>query len=483
MIQALSDLALQRASALALLAALAGGAIGCSSGSDEAPATGPATGPEPEPEPAADFSIRSATRAPVLIEGDSDGLVLPITLERDAGHDTPVSLRLEGEDESAIAFVTHAFDTDTIATDDSEAQLTLRLDIADRSIMPGARRFFVVASDGERTVRTRLDVTIEPVDAPDVYLLIGQSNMVGSSGGGTRRSGPGEPDEPNERVKQLNVTGNDPFVLFAEPAAYSSREANVTAGPPIVVAQDPLHEPLNTERESDKGADYIGLGLTFGKRALADTTRDVVLVPAAWGGSAFCDNENDPMGHWNPDDSDNPALGNTLLFDRAVLRANIALEESGGILRGILWHQGESDANLPCAMVYGENLQRLAGALRTRIQPDRRGAALRTADAPIPFIAGTMSRGVVNSDNDYSFDTYNEAKRIIDEVHREVRSVVTHSDVSIHDDLVPDEGFACGSGDCIHFGPDALREMGSRYHAALGRAFDELSDESRASPP
>jgi len=60
---------------------------------------------------------------------------------------------------------------------------------------------------------------------------------------------------------------------------------------------------------------------------------------------------------------------------------------------------------------------------------------------------------------------------------------VTHSDVSIHDDLVPDEGFACGSGDCIHFGPDALREMGSRYHAALGRAFDELSDESRASSP
>ena len=418
----------------------------------------------------AGFALSGATANAVLVEGDDGGLTLPLGVTRSAGATAPITLRLEAASEADVAAVTHAFDDTTLDAGESEARLTLRLDIADRSILPGSRRFFVVASDGTYQTRTAIDVAVEPVDAPDVYLLIGQSNMVGSSGDGTRDASPGGPDEPDPRVRQLNVTANDPSGPFATAAAYTSPEANVV-GDPIVLAEDPLHVPRSVDRPSGKGFEYIGLGLTFGKRALADTSREVVLVPAAWSGSAFCDNDNGPVGQWNARPTpDTPVLGNTLLFDRALLRVDTALAASGGILRGILWHQGESDSNTPCAALYAENLARLARELRTRIAPDRRGPALRGPDAPIPFVVGTMSRGV-DAKGDYSYESYNSAKRVVDAVHRDVAALIPHSAVSVHDDLTPANGYPCGYGDCIHFGARALREMGVRYHAALDRAL------------
>jgi len=453
--------------ALALCALLAA----CGGGGSDSPPTDPQPGPILPAEPSApsgNFTLRSSVGSPVLVEGGPD-LVVPLTLERLNGHDTEVTLSIAGATEADVARVTHTFDTTTLGEERGEARVTLRLDIADRSIMPGARRFYVIASDGESNSRYVLDVDVEPVDAPDVYLLVGQSNMVGSSGDGTRDAAPGGPDEPHPRVLQLNVTDNDASGIFDEPAAFTNPEANVVDAP-IVLAEDPLHVPRDPSRGGDKGFEYIGPGLTFGKSALADTTRNVVLVPAAWSGSAFCDNENDPLGQWNAEPSEASVLGNTLLFDRALLRADIALAESGGILRGILWHQGESDANLPCATLYADNLAKLARGFRSRIAPDLRGPALRTPDAPIPFVVGTMSRGFVDSSDDYR--VFNDAKQLIDDTHKAVTDFIPHSAVIVLDDLVPENGYPCGSGDCIHFGPRALREMGVRYHAALGRALE-----------
>lgn len=414
------------------------------------------------------FTLRSTTPNLVLVEGDNSGLSIPLALERRNGHSVPVSLSLQGKTGADIAFVTNSFDRLEIGPDANSAQATLRLAIADRPILPQTRDFIVIATDGESTSRTEVRVDVEPVDAPDVYLLVGQSNMVGSSGEGTRRAGPGQEDEPNARVQQLNVIRNDPFEIFTSDAAYTSPEINFP-GQAVVIAEDPLHVEADPERESGgKGFDYIGLGLTFGKTALADTSRNVVLVPAAWSGSAFCDNDGGPRGQWNARPTSEAVLGNTLLFDRALLRIDRALAETGGILRGILWHQGESDANIPCAELYADNLELLASDFRTRIAPDRRGAALRRADAPIPFIVGTMSRGI-DERGDYS--EYNSAKETIDQVHRNVGNLIPNAAVSIHDDLVPANGYACGQGECIHFGPQALREMGRRYYGALTDAL------------
>jgi len=459
--------------ALALCALLAA----CGGGGSDSPPTDPQPGPILPAEPSApsgNFTLRSSVGSPVLVEGGPD-LVVPLTLERLNGHDTEVTLSIAGATEADVARVTHTFDTTTLGEERGEARVTLRLDIADRSIMPGARRFYVIASDGESNSRYVLDVDVEPVDAPDVYLLVGQSNMVGSSGDGTRRADPGAPDERNDRVRQLNVPPNDGFSLFTDAEDFRSPEL-ASVGVPIVTAEDPLHVPAREGGEAGKGFEYIGLGLTFGKTALADTTREVVLVPAAWSGSAFCDNDAGPPGQWNARPTDVAALGNTWLFDRAVLRADKALAESGGILRGILWHQGESDAKEECAPLYADNLELLAEELRRRIAPDARGPALRTANAPIPFVVGTMSRGDDERGPDYS--ELSPPKALIDQVHRSIADRVAYSAVSIHDDLVPANGYPCGQGDCIHFGAEALREMGRRYHAALEEALAAPGDDA-----
>ena len=415
----------------------------------------------------APFSVLGPAEVPRLVEGD-DGLDIALSIRREAGRAGPLTLSIEGASAADVADLSGAPTSWTLSPDAERTLFTLRLDIADAPILPGQRRFVISASDGVHTARTSLTVEVEPVDAPDVYLLIGQSNMVGSSGEGSRQAAPGGPDAPNPRIRQLNVVSNDPFGAFAEDGAYRSPEQNIVA-PTLVVAQDPLHVPSPEGDAFVKGSASVGLGLSFAKRALGATSRDIVLVPAAWSGSAFCASENGPRGQWNPVAGGDPALGNTLLFERALLRTNAALAESGGILRGILWHQGESDANGVCAPLYADNLARLAGELRRRIAPDRRGPALRTSDAPIPFVVGTMSRG---TDERGDFSEFPPAKQTIDTAHRAVPERVPHAAVSVHDTLIPANGYPCGTQDCIHFGAEALREMGRSYHAALRRALE-----------
>ncbi len=57
-----------------------------------------------------------------------------------------------------------------------------------------------------------------------------------------------------------------------------------------------------------KGGTIVGLGLSFAKTALADTTQRIYLVPAAWGASGFCKGAGDLLA-WNAGSSSNSALG------------------------------------------------------------------------------------------------------------------------------------------------------------------------------
>lgn len=398
-----------------------------------------------------------------LVEGAESPLFIPVELDRIDGFDGAVDVRLEGQTGADTNNLIARYTNTPITAGGESGGVLLNLAIGDLPLLPHTRSLVVIASTGETEARIPIDITVEPVDAPDVYLLVGQSNMTGSPLPGTRDAGPGGADESNPRVLQLNVSGNDPFGLFADAASFTDIADNV-AFPAIVVAEDPLHIPRGPEGPDGaaKPEDFIGLGLSFGKLAAMDTTRDVVLVPAAWGGSAFCDNPGGPLGQWNADAGTADGLGNTLLFDRALTRVNAALAETGGILRGILWHQGESDANEVCAPLYQENLTRLIGAMRSRIASDARGPELRRADANIPFVVGTLSRGDDVAD-------FSAAKEQVDQTLRNMPNVVNNVGLSIHDDLVP-PAFPCGTDGCIHFGAEALREMGRRYYQALRSA-------------
>ncbi|MFK7853098.1 MAG: sialate O-acetylesterase [Granulosicoccus sp.] len=419
-----------------------------------------------DPPPTGDFELRSLSNDLTLIEGDEAGVSIPLAISRQNGHSTPVSLSLSGVSTEDTAFITSSFTRLTLTPNADESQALLTLSIADLPIRQQQRDFRITATDGTDTDEMLVRINVEPVDAPDVYLLVGQSNMVGFSGDGTRQAFPGGADEPHPRIKQLNVSKNDRETLFLTASDFTSSALNIVE-PSIVTAEDPLHIPIDASNTSGKPLEYIGLGLSFAKRALADTTRDIILVPAAWSGSAFCTNENGPNGQWNAQPSPNSNLGNTWLFDRALTRANLALEETGGILRGILWHQGESDANDRCAPLYAENLERVVRQLRLRIDADRRGEELRRSDSNIPFIVGTMSRGV---DERGDLSTFLPSKQIIDDAHRNLPNMVNWVGLSNHDDLIPSNGFPCGNTTCVHFGPGALREMGRRYYEALKRS-------------
>lgn len=416
--------------------------------------------------PTGDFELRALSNDLTLVEGDESGVSIPLTLSRKNGHSTAVSLSITGVSDADIAFISSSFTRLTLTPNADVSQATLKLSIANLPLMPQQRDFRITASDGVDSDEMLIRVNVVPVDAPDVYLLIGQSNMVGFSGDGTRQAFPGGADEPHPRIKQLNVSKNDRETLFLSASDFSSSILNVV-DPTIVQAEDPLHVPLDPNNTSGKDLEYIGLGLSFAKRALADTSREIILVPGAWSGSAFCTNEFGPNGQWNAQSSSNPNLGNTWLFDRAVTRANLALEESGGILRGILWHQGESDSNDQCAPLYAENLKQLVRQLRLNIDADRRGDDLRRADSNIPFVVGTMSRG---ADERGDLSQFVPSKQLIDDAHRNLPSQIDWVGLSIHDDLIPANGYPCGNTTCVHFGPGALREMGNRYYEALRRA-------------
>ncbi|MGQ7844554.1 sialate O-acetylesterase [Granulosicoccus sp. 3-233] len=400
-----------------------------------------------------------------LQEGASNPIRVPISIERKSGAPASIQLSAVIQEADKRKYTALTFSDATLGASETSSTLSLQLAIAARPIQPQSRTLIVTASDGATPLlSTAIDISVSPTELPDVYLLVGQSNMVGFSEDNSKRAAAGEPDAPDDRILQLNVTGNDRS-HYATAADFTDPASNHVTGMPLTPALDPLHDGFDTTL-GGKSGQRIGPGLSFAKLALNDTSADIYLVPAAWADTGFCKRDSNPLPGlgWNATPKNNSALSGTLLYDRAVQRANIALTETGGVLRGILWHQGEADSDdLACAQAYADNLSELASALRTNIQPDARGTTARGASADVPFIVGTLSRG---SDVRGDLLPFGEAKQLVDDTLRDVASLIPLSDVVINDDLVP-PGYACGEGSCIHFGALAYREMGRRYYQAI----------------
>jgi len=335
---------------------------------------------------------------------------------------------------------------------------SIEVGLARGPIQPQTRQFDLIATDGSG-LSLELDITLQvtPTSAPDVYLQIGQSNMVGSSLFDARESDPGELDAPDSRILQLNVTGND-TTNFPSEAAFSNTANVANPDALMTVALDPLHDGFNFSI-GGKASTKIGMGLSFARAMLQNTTTNVIMVPAAWSDTGFCKTETipfDDVGWLATPPTDTFNFSGTLLHDRALTRLNLALTETGGIFRGILWHQGEADSNNEvCSQAYEANLRALVASIRSRAQVDARGPQARGAAADIPFVAGTMSRGE-------EFADLSDTKARVDGVHRNVSTIIPFASTVINDDLVP-PAFPCGEGSCIHFGATAYREMGNRY--------------------
>ncbi|MFK8078884.1 MAG: sialate O-acetylesterase [Granulosicoccus sp.] len=383
-----------------------------------------------------------------------------LTLERTGNHRGDVSLSAIGASAGDELLLTRQFSDDTLSDDEQQSTLLLDLAIGARPILAQERTLLVSGTDAEGTIETvQLTVQVQPTDRPDIYLLVGQSNMIGVSENNAKRAGPGEPDEPVARIRQLNVTGNDDQ-NFSNAADFTRSRNIHNQDNPLTVAVDPLHSGL--ESNGGKSGTLIGMGLSFAKRASQDTIAEIFLVPAAWSDTGFCrrnSNRVEGIG-WNATEKDVPELSGTLLHDRAIARADIAIDRTGGILRGIIWHQGEADSSVrACSELYAQNLAEMAQSFRTNIRQDARGSVARGPDVAIPFIVGTMAMGGSQA-------PFSETKSMVDAAHRNVSNTLSFADFVNADDLVP-PAFACGGGSCIHFGADALRELGVRYYERL----------------
>ena len=238
-----------------------------------------------------------------------------------------------------------------------------------------------------------------PKEKFHLFLLVGQSNMAG------RGTVTPQDKTPHPRVLMLDQAGE------------------------WVPAVDPIH--------FDKpGIAGVGLGRTFAI-AIAEANPGVTvgLIPCAVGGS--------PIDSWQPGVFYQPTKNPP--WDDGVRRAKIALKS--GTIKGILWHQGESDSTAELAPAYEAKLHDLIARLRGELSAPE-----------VPFMAGQLGK--------FADKPWSEFTTKVDQVHRELPRQVPHTA------FVSSEGLK-DKGDKVHFDADSYREFGKRY----AEAYFKLSRE------
>ncbi|MEO6742005.1 MAG: sialate O-acetylesterase, partial [Chthoniobacteraceae bacterium] len=112
-----------------------------------------------------------------------------------------------------------------------------------------------------------------------------------------------------------------------------------------------------------------------------------------------------------------------------------------GTLKGILWHQGESDSNTKLAPSYEAKLHDLVARMRKEL-----------AAPEVPFIVGQMGK--------FAEAPWDDAHGQVDKAHQDLPKKVKRTA------YVSAEGLK-HRGDKIHFDSPSCREFGRRYFDAF----------------
>jgi hypothetical protein len=221
-----------------------------------------------------------------------------------------------------------------------------------------------------------------------LYLLAGQSNMAG-------RGAVDEQDrQPHPRVFALNKEGQ----------------------------WRPATEPLHFDKPQIVG---VGPGLAFGK-AMAEYKKHVKigLIPCAAGGS--------PISSWTEGGYHSQTKSHP--YDDAIRRTRIAMQS--GVVKGIIWHQGESDSKPELAKIYQARLEELIAKFRREFSDD-----------DLPFVVGKLGDFYV---------ARNPNAATINEMLQSLPLTVKNTACVDTADLTP-------KGDLVHFDAKSERELGRRY--------------------
>jgi len=225
-----------------------------------------------------------------------------------------------------------------------------------------------------------------------LYLLMGQSNMAGRGKLGA------EDKTPHPRVLVFTLENQ----------------------------WEPAVEPITRDKPGMLG---VGPGLAFGK-AMAKKRRGATigLVPCAFGGT--------PLKRWQRGGD---------LYSNAVHRAQLAMRD--GTLRGILWHQGESDSGTATnANSYGDRLGQMIQDIRADLAcPD------------LPFVVGQIGKFLYDRGPDHS-----PYARVVNAALAALPHKVPATACA------PSKGLK-HKGDQLHFDAASQRELGRRYSVEMLR--------------
>lgn len=218
----------------------------------------------------------------------------------------------------------------------------------------------------------------------DLYLLIGQSNM---SGRGV-------------------ITQK--FKEEANPDVFMLTKENTWV---------PAKNPLHFDKPKIVG---VGPGLSFGIAMVnAKPTHKIGLIPCAVGGTS--------IDTWKPDGYDQHTK--THPYDDMLGHLNVALKS--GILKGVLWLQGEADTKPEKAADYLPKLLTLIKELRgVACNPD------------LPFVAGQLGR-------------YRQEYQNINKVLKDLPAKISYTAVASSKGLID-------KGDKTHFTSASQEKMGKR---------------------
>ncbi len=210
----------------------------------------------------------------------------------------------------------------------------------------------------------------------------------------------------------------------------------------MAVGKDGKRKPTVDPLHRDKRVPAVGLGRSFAI-AIAEANPDITvgLIPAACGGS--------PITSWEPGGYHGQTKSHP--YDDAIARAKTAVQD--GTLKGILWHQGESDSKPEAASKYEQRQTQLIARFRKDL-----------AAPELPFIIGQLGQ--------FPKRPWNDARKLVDAAHQEVAKEDSHAGFVSSDELT-------AKSDNTHFDTPSLKEFGRRY----AEAYLRLGDASAGGEP
>ena len=250
----------------------------------------------------------------------------------------------------------------------------------------------------------------------DLWVLAGQSNMEGVGD-------LADVEAPHPLVHSFQ--SREQWAVAEEPLHWlgeSPRPVHHTIwGMPMPAS------PLPRDPARAKGS---GLGLSFAKAMVEAAGVPIGLIPSAHGGTS--------MQQWEPSRKN---MGGGSLYGATLER----VRASGGKVAGILWYQGESDANLADSPLYEARMTALVQSFRTDFgQPD------------LPFLFVQLGGWVADPSENYVIG-WNSVR----ESQCRLAETLTHSGMV--------SAIDCGLDDGIHIDTPGLKALGRRLAAvALG---------------